>query len=141
MSDTDLELLALYTRQQAEDAFTEIVRRHLDLGWLALGLSWQPEIAAGSMTREEVEACFARTHDLLGARLDVLYCPHADGPPVCWCRKPLPGLGVLLAHGHGLDPAQCVYVGHHATDRAFAQRLGFDYRDSVEFFENEASSG
>ena len=31
MSDTDLELLALYTRQQAEDAFTEIVRRHLDL--------------------------------------------------------------------------------------------------------------
>lgn len=31
MSDTDLELLALYTRQHAEDAFTEIVRRHLDL--------------------------------------------------------------------------------------------------------------
>jgi RNA polymerase sigma factor (sigma-70 family) len=31
MSDGDLELLARYTRQQAEDAFTEIVRRHLDL--------------------------------------------------------------------------------------------------------------
>lgn len=31
MSDTDLELLARYTRDHAEDAFAEIVRRHLDL--------------------------------------------------------------------------------------------------------------
>ncbi len=31
MSDTDLELLARYTRHQAEDAFAELVRRHLDL--------------------------------------------------------------------------------------------------------------
>jgi RNA polymerase sigma factor (sigma-70 family) len=31
MSDTDLELLARYTRNHAEEAFTEIVRRHIDL--------------------------------------------------------------------------------------------------------------
>jgi len=31
MSDSDLELLERYTRQNAEDAFAEIVRRHLDL--------------------------------------------------------------------------------------------------------------
>ena len=31
MSDTDLELLGCYTRHHAEDAFAEIVRRHLDL--------------------------------------------------------------------------------------------------------------
>src|SRR5262245_59192673 len=31
MSDTDLELLSRYTRHHAEDAFAEIVRRHLDL--------------------------------------------------------------------------------------------------------------
>ena len=31
MSDTDLELLARYTRQHAEDAFAELVRRHVDL--------------------------------------------------------------------------------------------------------------
>src|SRR6266404_3897491 len=31
MSDTDLELLARYTRHHAEDAFAEIVRRHLNL--------------------------------------------------------------------------------------------------------------
>jgi RNA polymerase sigma factor (sigma-70 family) len=31
MSETDLELLARYTRQHAEDAFAELVRRHLGL--------------------------------------------------------------------------------------------------------------
>jgi len=31
MSDTDLELLARYTRHHADDAFAEIVRRHLNL--------------------------------------------------------------------------------------------------------------
>jgi RNA polymerase sigma factor (sigma-70 family) len=31
MSETDLELLARYVRHRAEDAFAEIVRRHLDL--------------------------------------------------------------------------------------------------------------
>src|ERR1044071_4690092 len=31
MSETDLELLGQYVRQNAENAFAEIVRRHLDL--------------------------------------------------------------------------------------------------------------
>ena len=31
MSDTDLDLLARYVRQNSEDAFAELVRRHLDL--------------------------------------------------------------------------------------------------------------
>jgi predicted RNA polymerase sigma factor len=35
MSDTDLELLACYSRQHAEDAFTELVRRHLGLVYSA----------------------------------------------------------------------------------------------------------
>jgi RNA polymerase sigma factor (sigma-70 family) len=35
MSDTDLELLARYTRCRAEDAFSEVVRRHLDLVYSA----------------------------------------------------------------------------------------------------------
>ena len=35
MSDSDLELLARYTRQDAEDAFAELVRRHLGLVYSA----------------------------------------------------------------------------------------------------------
>jgi DNA-directed RNA polymerase specialized sigma24 family protein len=31
MSDTDIELLARYTRHHAEEAFAELVRRHLGL--------------------------------------------------------------------------------------------------------------
>ena len=53
--------------------------------------------------------------ELLGLPLDVLYCPHGAGPPVCWCRKPLPGLGVVFIQRHALDPARCVYVGAGAA--------------------------
>ena len=35
MTETDLELLKRYTRERAEDAFAEIVRRHLDLVYSA----------------------------------------------------------------------------------------------------------
>ena len=35
MSDTDLQLLARYSRDRAEDGFAEIVRRHLDLVYSA----------------------------------------------------------------------------------------------------------
>src|SRR6266404_3040785 len=35
MSDTDMELLARYTRQHVEDAFAELVRRHLGLVYSA----------------------------------------------------------------------------------------------------------
>jgi RNA polymerase sigma factor (sigma-70 family) len=46
MSDTDLELLARYIRQHAEDAFAEIVRRHLGLVYsAALRQVRSPELA------------------------------------------------------------------------------------------------
>jgi DNA-directed RNA polymerase specialized sigma24 family protein len=35
MNETDLELLLRYTRDRAEDAFTEIVRRYLNLVYSA----------------------------------------------------------------------------------------------------------
>src|SRR3989442_8413593 len=35
INDTDLQLLAQYAQHQAEDAFAEIVRRHLDLVYSA----------------------------------------------------------------------------------------------------------
>jgi len=98
----------------------EAIRRHLDGGWLVLGVSWQPEIA-GATTAGAVEATFARTHELLGAQIDVVYCPHGDGPAVCWCRKPLPGLGVVLVERHRLDATRSVYVGRDASDQAFAR--------------------
>jgi len=115
----------------------DVLRRYAADGWRILGLGWQPGIAAGSMTREDADAAYARMQDTLGVAMDVLYCEHGAGPPVCWCRKPLPGLGVVFIRRHQLDPAQCIYVGNGPQDPGFARRLGFQYRDAAEFFNEQ----
>ena len=65
---------------------------------------------------------------------EIATCPHPAGPPICWCRKPLPGLGVMLIEKHALDPARSVHVGHQPADRTWARRLGLKYRDAGELF-------
>ena len=117
-----------------DEGRASVLRRYRSDGWHICALSWHPEIAARSATREAVESGLARIQDQLGGKLDVLYCPHAAGPPVCWCRKPLPGLGVLLIERYKLDPSKCVYVGDGPQDPGFARRLGVEYRDAAQFF-------
>jgi histidinol phosphatase-like enzyme len=119
------------------DVFAErapVLRRYHDEGWMLLGLAWRPQIADKTMTHEQAEAGLARIRDLLAVPIDILYCPHGGGPPICWCRKPLPGLGVVLIQRHQLDPAKCLYVGDGPQDAGFARRLGFQYRDAEDFF-------
>lgn len=111
-----------------------VLRRYHDAGWLLLGIAWCPQVADKTMTAEEVESGFASMRQQLGVSMETLYCPHAAGPPKCWCRKPLPGLGVVLIQRHQLDPSRCIYVGAGPQDPAFARRLGFQYRESGEFF-------
>jgi len=112
----------------------DVLRRYQEDGWLVLGLSWQPGIAEEVLTVEQVDAGFARMQERLGVRIDVRYCPHGGGPPVCWCRKPLPGLGVVFVQQYRLDPSRCIYVGAGPQDPGFARRLGFQYRDAADFF-------
>ena len=87
------------------------------------------------MSADDAEAVFARMRELLGVDIEVAYCPHPPGPPICWCRKPLPGLGVVFVKRHQLDPSQCIYVGAGPQDPGFARKLGFDYREAEEFFD------
>jgi aryl-alcohol dehydrogenase-like predicted oxidoreductase/histidinol phosphatase-like enzyme len=112
----------------------EVLRRYANDGWRLLGLSWQPQIVEQAMTPEQVEAGFAQMQERLGVAIDVLYCPHGGGPPICWCRKPLPGLGVVFIQRYRLDASQCIYVGVGPQDPGFARRLGFQYRDAESFF-------
>jgi HAD superfamily hydrolase (TIGR01662 family) len=112
----------------------EVLRRHHEQGFVIVGLSWQPGIDEGTTSARDVDADLARMKERLGVPIDILYCPHEGGPPQCWCRKPLPGLGVVAILRHALDPSRCLYVGQGATDIAFARRLGFDYREAAEFF-------
>jgi predicted kinase len=100
-------------------------------GYRLLGISWQPEIAEGRRSEDGVKAMFAGECERLGLEVDVECCPHAAGPPRCWCRKPLPGLGVLFVSRYHLDPAQCLYIGAGPHDAGFARRLGFTFLDAV----------
>ncbi|HXW05720.1 MAG TPA: aldo/keto reductase [Vicinamibacterales bacterium] len=118
----------------------EVLKRYAADGWRLLGVSWHPEIEAGEVGQDVVEAGFVRTRELLDVDLDIAYCPHGAGPPVCWCRKPLPGLGVVFIQRYRLDPARCLYVGAGPQDPGFARRLGFEYRDANAFFQAEAQS-
>lgn len=106
----------------------EVLQQYHRDGYPILGLSWQPGLADDTISVAIVEARFARIHELLGFPIEMHYCPHAAGPPRCWCRKPLPGLGVLLIHRHRLDPAQCIYLGSGSVDAAYARKLGFEFR-------------
>jgi aryl-alcohol dehydrogenase-like predicted oxidoreductase/adenylate kinase family enzyme len=112
----------------------DVLRRYRDEGLLLLGLAWRPQIADKTMTVEEADAGFVRLQEQLGVSMEVLYCPHAAGRPRCWCRKPLPGLGVVFIQRHRLDPSRCIYVGSGPQDPGFARRLGFRYRDAADFF-------
>jgi histidinol phosphatase-like enzyme/predicted kinase len=125
--------------EDADDVLVDVtrtatLRRYQEQGFRLLGLSWQPEIAEGSRSAAVADAVFARMNEMLGLAIDVEYCPHAAGPPSCWCRKPLPGLGVLLIKRHQLNPATCVYVGDGPQDPGFARRLGFTYCRADDFF-------
>ena len=54
-------------------------------------------------------------------------CPHAGGPPVCWCRPPLPGLPLVFARAHDLDPARSLLIGTGPAHRNLAVALGARY--------------
>jgi len=44
-------------------------------------------------------------------------CPHPGGPPICWCRPPLPGLALAFAREHGADPSRSIVIGAAAAHR------------------------
>jgi aryl-alcohol dehydrogenase-like predicted oxidoreductase len=54
-------------------------------------------------------------------------CPHPAGPPICWCRPPLPGLALAFARAHDLDPARSVLIGTGPAHRNLAAALGARY--------------
>jgi aryl-alcohol dehydrogenase-like predicted oxidoreductase len=54
-------------------------------------------------------------------------CRHAAGPPVCWCRPPLPGLPLAFAREHGVDPMRSTLLGTGPAHRTLAATLGSRY--------------
>jgi aryl-alcohol dehydrogenase-like predicted oxidoreductase/predicted kinase len=67
-------------------------------------------------------------------QIPIVTCTHPAGPPICWCRKPLPGLAILLIRAHAIDPARSTWVGTSIADRSLAANVGFRYADADTFF-------
>lgn len=108
-------------------------------GWKLLGLTWQPGLGSDALGAGSLASTVARLGEIVGAAIDVVCCSHVAGPIACWCRKPLPGLGVVLIHRHDLHPEACIHVGKGTLDRTFAERLGMAYVPHETFFATEGS--
>jgi len=83
---------------------------------------WRPGAAP-----ERIAAIAQRLGELLGRAIDLRHCAHPAGPPVCWCRKPMPGLALALARDHDLDLARSIHLGRGPADRGFAVRAGMPF--------------
>lgn len=96
--------------------------------------AWRPQISRGEIAPAAVDACFERLRTILGDRIHFACCPHDAGPPVCWCRKPIPGSVIEFARREGVALAQSTVVGSGAADRTMAERIGARFTPSGEFF-------
>lgn len=113
----------------------EVLERWIGDGYQLFFVSNQSGVASGTLTAAAAEAAFARTIELLGVPITaVAFCPHPAFPAGCFCRKPLPGLGVSLIQRHRLAREHLVMVGDLDSDRDFARALGARYVPAEEFF-------
>lgn len=126
-SHADRAVLIWCDDPAALESQADALRRYQADGWRLCVLSWQPSIDAGTRTDAEVRAQFAVVAVRANLAIDLVICPHGAGPPRCWCRKPLPGLGLELIRRHRLDPARCLYVGDGAQDAGLARKLGIPH--------------
>ena len=85
---------------------------HLVFDWLPDGSAH--DLAAGDELLSSV----------VSAPVERMACPHGGGPPVCWCRPPLPGLPLAFSRAHGVDPARSTLVGTSTAHRTLATTLG-----------------
>ena len=113
----------------------EILAEFKKRGYLILGASNQSGVAKKQLTHEECHQRFVDTNEMLGNPVDdFMFCPHSVPPIVCFCRKPSPGIGAYFIEKYKLNPASCVMVGDMGSDKTFASRCGFQYKDAEEFF-------
>jgi hypothetical protein len=87
-----------------------------------LVFDWSPEGAA-----EKLAAAAERLAADVSGPAESALCPHAAGPPTCWCRPPLPGLPLAFARAHRVDPSRSTLVGTSSAHKTLATALGCRY--------------
>jgi aryl-alcohol dehydrogenase-like predicted oxidoreductase/predicted kinase len=62
-------------------------------------------------------------------------CAHGGGPPVCWCRPPMPGLLVQWVRSVGVDPTRVWVIGRGPAHRTLARGIGARFSRAEELNE------
>jgi hypothetical protein len=106
--------------------------RHAE-GWLLFAHAWRPNIARGQITMDYVNGEIEKARAALGVEIDVGVCPHDAGPPICWCRKPIPGSILEFAARRGVAVDRSLVVASSAADRTMGERLGSHVVDVESF--------
>ena len=109
----------------------DVVRQYQEDGWLVFVHGWRPQVARGEMTQDAVEQEFHQLRQALG-EMDWAYCPHDAGPPVCWCRKPIPGQVIEFAMRRNVALHRSIVVSTSAAGRTMAERLGAGFAMKLE---------
>jgi predicted kinase len=108
--------------ERAEKDDAETLLRTSPQGSPCLVFGWRPD-ATEEMLRN-ASAIGERLAARTGREVDVLVCTHPAGPPICWCRPPLPGLWIAFAERRGIDSQASVMVGASPAHDAMARALG-----------------
>ena len=87
-----------------------------------LVFDWRP-----AATLDDLAASSGLLAKLVSGPVEHALCPHPGGPPICWCRPPLPGLPLAFARVHGVDTARSILVGTSVAHRTLATTLGARY--------------
>jgi aryl-alcohol dehydrogenase-like predicted oxidoreductase len=90
-----------------------------DRGAPHLVFDWSPGGAPDAL-----DSIVARLAAAVAGPVEGVLCPHAAGPPSCWCRPPLPGLPLAFARAHGLEPSRSILIGSGPAHRTLAATLG-----------------
>jgi aryl-alcohol dehydrogenase-like predicted oxidoreductase len=114
-------------------AHVALLRGFHEREWNVLLTAWRPEISRGRMTDADVREWFDRIRETLAFDMVGTVCSHPAGPPVCWCRKPLPGLVLEFLHARRLPMSAVRIVASSAADRTMAGRLGAECVELDEF--------
>jgi aryl-alcohol dehydrogenase-like predicted oxidoreductase len=83
---------------------------------------WRPD-----GTQDVLAPDVARVAAEVSGTVEGALCPHAAGPPSCWCRPPLPGLPLAFARVHSVDLARSVLIGTGPAHRTLATTIGSLY--------------
>jgi predicted kinase len=108
--------------------------------------TWRTDLAAKPLL--VFAWCLPELEPQLRAQLDSLQelgvdsalCSHGGGPPLCWCRPPLPGLLLVWAQLRGVELERCLVIGSGPAHRAMARAVGAAFSLCRSVYDSSGSS-